>query len=99
MASNHHSFLSDVRDIENNRSYKFLLTEKRQSIQRLLNLYRGQIIDSVEMHAGQSVFWPNLRSRLLNLLGDRGLQSAVLNELERSFADSLPQERDAGGVQ
>ena len=96
MSFQHKKLLSELSAAESNATFKLILTEKCQNIQRLLHLYRGQIIDSVELYAGQSSYWQNLRSRLLNLLGEKGLQNAVMSELERPFAGTL---RSDGGDQ
>lgn len=48
------------------------------SLKETLDFYRGLILDAVEAELDDSQNWGSLRSRLLKLLGDRGLESKVL---------------------
>lgn len=45
-----------------------------------IEFYRGLVLDSVELELGESPQWKRLRSRLLKILGDRGLEGRI-NEI------------------
>lgn len=50
---------------------------KNQQITETMSLYRGLILDAVEIEMSDSKAWPTTRSRLLKLLGDRGLEGKL----------------------
>ena len=65
---------------------------KHQQLIETLNFYRGLIIDTVEVEMCDSKAWPTTRSRLLRLLGDRGLDGKlreILGMPVKSNSESL----------
>lgn len=55
----------------------------KQQIKAILGLYRGLLLDAVESEYGDNqVSWRFVRGRLLKLLGDRGLEAALLKIAE-----------------
>ncbi len=50
---------------------------KNQQITETMSLYRGLILDAVEVEMSDLRTWPTTRSRLLKLLGDRGLEGKL----------------------
>ncbi|MBK8204972.1 MAG: hypothetical protein IPK68_22640 [Bdellovibrionales bacterium] len=50
---------------------------KNHQIIETINFYRGLILDLVEVEMAETQNWPAVRSRLLRLLGDKGLEGRV----------------------
>lgn len=44
---------------------------------------RGETIDLLELVLGKSEQWPALRSRILRIFGDRGLEGSVVSLVEK----------------
>jgi hypothetical protein len=99
MASKTYSFLTEINAVEGTPAFKFLIQEKSKRVRQLLQLYRGQIIDSAELYAGNTELWTSLRSRLLNLLGEKGLERAILIELVRPSSNYQLKDQSSGGEQ
>ncbi|MBL7672062.1 MAG: hypothetical protein JNM39_16360 [Bdellovibrionaceae bacterium] len=51
--------------------------QKQQQVLEAISFYRGLILDAVENELSETQAWPSTRSRLLRLLGDRGLEGKV----------------------
>jgi hypothetical protein len=55
------------------------------NLRATIGLYRGLVLDACESELANQQQWTYLRSRLLKLLGDRGLEGkifAILKDLE-----------------
>lgn len=48
-----------------------------------VNYCRGLIVDAVEFEHGDDPHWPQLRSRLLRALGDRGLEGRIAEIMQK----------------
>lgn len=59
----------------------FLNKTKLDLILNELNLYRGHILTTVEIYLKETPHWPDVRSRILSLLGDRGLAGSMVKIL------------------
>ena len=51
--------------------------QKYQQVLEAISFYRGLILDAVENELSDTQTWPSTRSRLLKLLGDRGLEGKL----------------------
>lgn len=67
-------------------------TSKRiiKDVADAIGLYRGLLVDAIEADCGSSDSWRYLRSRVLKLLGPRGLEGRILGILTNpSVPDTL----------
>lgn len=54
--------------------------EIRDRLLAIVDLYRGMVLDSIQLELQESPNWPQIRSRLLKLLGDRGLVGQIKSQ-------------------
>lgn len=55
---------------------------KQDKLVQAIRKARGETIDLLELVLGQSPQWPSLRSRVLRIFGDRGLEATAISLLE-----------------
>jgi len=60
-------------------------TKTQTEIMEIFNLYRGMILDGMELEIEDANQWKKVRSRLLKLLGDRGLEGRIINTLKNGW--------------
>ena len=58
-----------------------------EKINKIVDLYRGFILDIVEQECGESPRWQFIRNRLLRYLGQSGLQGKLFSILEQDYLD------------
>lgn len=56
--------------------------EQKEKIIRVVDFYRGMILDAVEAEVGELSNWKYLRGRLLKLLGHSGLEGKIQEILD-----------------
>jgi hypothetical protein len=57
------------------------IEQMRREARQTLNHYRSMILDSAELECGTTPGWKFYRSRLLKILGPRGLEGRLLQIL------------------
>lgn len=55
-------------------------TPKQEKLKETLDFYRGMLLDSLDLLVGEKPEWPKVRSCVLKVFGDRGIESKM-NEL------------------
>lgn len=56
---------------------------KLEAVKELVAIYRGVILDTIEIPWGNAPEWSMVRSRILRAFGDRGLEGRLLAILEK----------------
>lgn len=62
-------------------------SHKQNQLAQAIRKARGETIDLLELVLGQSPQWPSLRSRVLRIFGDRGLEATAISLLENCTAN------------
>ena len=57
---------------------------QNRELKSIVSRKRKDILTLIEVAFGDSPRWPSVRTQLLNLLGDRGLENELLNYLKKS---------------
>ncbi len=53
--------------------------KQKQELIEMLGFYRGLVLDACEQELGESPRWQVLRSRLLKIFGQRGMEEKILS--------------------
>lgn len=60
----------------------------KEEILEIISLTRGHILDTLEIEIGETRSWKSIRSRILKIMGDRGLEGKILKLLSKNHSFS-----------
>ena len=59
-------------------------SQQLKELLELLSFYRGMVLDACEQELGDSPRWEFLRSRLLKIFGNRGMEEKIVLIMSKS---------------
>lgn len=57
--------------------------DKKEQAKEVIGMYRGILLDGLEIRIGETKEWPHVRAMVLKVFGDRGMEGKILEILDK----------------